>query len=58
MIFRFGCELLLVCSWNVDRINLGSVSQILFVFPVYTLVRNIMILGDVFAWARGFCCLG
>ena len=55
MIFRFGCELLLVCSWNVDRIKLGSVSQILFVFPVYTLVRNIMILGDVFAWARGFC---
>ena len=45
-------ELFVVCSWIVDRINLGSVSQILFAFPVYSgvymvLRDNVLCFGPV-----------
>ena len=47
-----------VCSWIVDGINLGSVSQILFAFLVYMQLTMCvsMILGDILA--SGCCFLG
>ena len=38
----------------MDRIR-GSISQILFAFPVYTFVH--MVLGGVFGWTSEFYCL-